>query len=175
MTIPSRARLATTASQRPFQDRGSPGAAGRGPSTAPRSGGQRVPSRPAVCQGVVDELALVVDETVSPSRTLLAHLDNCVTCRAELSRYRRLLCMLADLQSETELLPAGVLADFVGGLSRAAERRALRGLLLKRRGHWVIVGAVVLLTSFLAALLGLRRRRPGGRTRRPGESLSSGC
>ncbi len=135
-----------------------------------------MPSRAPVCREVVGELALVADKKSSPSRLLLAHLDECLSCQAELSHYRRLLRMLAELQSESARLPEGMLADLVGGITRAAERRAVRDLLTSRRGVYLfMVAAAVLAASTLVALFGTRSHRLGEGGGLPEESLSSGC
>ena len=135
-----------------------------------------MPNRASVCAEVVNELALVVDRKSSPSRLLLAHLDQCLSCQAELSHYRRLLKMLAELQHERDRLPEGMLADLVGGITRAAERRAIRDLLASRRGIYLFsIAGAVLVASTLIALFGSRSSRsdPHGGERE--ESMSSGC
>ena len=135
-----------------------------------------MPNQTSVCAEVVNELALVADKKSSPSRLLLAHLDQCLSCQAELSHYRRLLRMLAELQNESERLPEGMLANLVGGITRAAERRAIRDLLTSRRGIYLfLIAAAVLTASTLVALFGTRSYRPGPPERRPEESMSSGC
>lgn len=135
-----------------------------------------MPSHSLACQKVIEELALVVDETESPSRVLLAHLDHCDACQAELSHYRRLLRMLADLKSESERLPDGIIADLVGGFSVLAERRALRDLLVRRRGTYLIgLGVFVVTSSLLLAMLRSRSHHRSAGERRPKESMPSGC
>ncbi|HUY07801.1 MAG TPA: hypothetical protein VMU99_11145 [Acidimicrobiales bacterium] len=137
---------------------------------------KKVPSQATVCGVVENELALVVDRKSSPSRLLLTHLDECLSCQAALSRYRRLLRLLADLQNETERLPEGMLADLVGGITRAAERRAIRDLLTSRRGFYLFsIAAAVLVSSTLVALFGPRSFRSTPVEGRQEESLSSGC
>jgi len=135
-----------------------------------------VPNQRSVCAEVVNELALVVDKKSSPSRLLLAHLDQCLSCQAELSQYRRLLRMLSELQNESERLPEGMLANLVGGITRAAERRAIRDLLTSRRGIYLFsIAAAVLIVSTLIALFGSRSSRLSDRKGQPEESMSSGC
>ncbi len=135
-----------------------------------------MPNLAPVCAEVVNELALVADKGSSPSRLVLAHLDQCLSCQAELSHYRRLLRMLAELQNESERLPEGMLADLVSGITRAAERRAIRDLVTSRRGiYLVVLGAAVVVASALLALFGSRSRRSDPPGRRPEESMSSGC
>jgi len=135
-----------------------------------------VPNQRSVCAEVVNELALVVDKKSSPSRLLLAHLDECLSCQAELSQYRRLLKMLAELQNESERLPEGMLANLVGGITRAAERRAIRDLLTSRRGVYLFsIAAAVLVVSTLIALFGSRSSRLSPGKGQPEESMSSGC
>jgi len=135
-----------------------------------------VPNHVSVCAEVVNELALIVDKKSSPSRLLLAHLDQCLSCQAELSHYRRLLRMLAELQNESERLPDGMLANLVGEITRAAERRAIRDLLTSRRGIYLFsIAAAVLVTSMLIALFGSGSSRLSPREGQPEESMSSGC
>ena len=135
-----------------------------------------MPNQAPVCADVVNELALVVDRKSSPSRLLLAHLDQCLSCQAELSHYRRLLRMLAELQHESERLPEGMLATLVGGITRAAERRAVRDLVSSRRGILLFSIAIgVLVTSMLAALFGSRSSRLDPREDPAEESLPAGC
>ncbi|HVB00182.1 MAG TPA: hypothetical protein VNE42_02825 [Acidimicrobiales bacterium] len=135
-----------------------------------------MPNQRSVCAEVVNELALVVDKKSSPSRLLLAHLDQCLSCQAELSQYRRLLRMLSELQNESERLPEGMLANLVGGITRAAERRAIRDLLTSRRGIYLFsIAAAVLIVSTLIALFGSRSSRLSDRKGQPEESMSSGC
>ena len=129
-----------------------------------------------VCEEVADKLALVVDNSGSASRTLLAHLDECLSCQAELSRYRRLLRLLAELQNESERLPDGMLSSIVGQIARAAERRALRNLLANRRGQFVVgivAAAVSVFVTLLVRRSWARRLALGAKT--PGESASPGC
>lgn len=119
----------------------------------------------ALCGQVSNDLALAVDRTISPSRALLDHLEVCDACRADLYRYRRLLQMLADLRSESELLPDGVIADIVSTISRAAEHRALRDLLRRhRRGYVVGLFCVAAVVSTVLAFARGRSHRADAAT-----------
>lgn len=134
------------------------------------------PSPVRVCQEVAGELALIVDQQSSPSLAVLAHIDRCLSCQADLVHYRTLLRMLAELRNEADRLPAGVLADLVGNISRVAERRALQDLLLRRRSAYLVgIGIPIFIISVLLGLVRLKSRRSGTGHRRPEESGPSGC
>lgn len=135
-----------------------------------------VPSQVRACEEVAGQLALVVDQQSSPSRALLIHIDRCLSCQADLVHYRTLLRMLAELRDEADRLPAGVLADLLGNISRATERRALRDLLMHRRSAYLVgIGISIFVVSGLLGLVRIRSHRSGGGRRRPEESGSTGC
>ena len=118
-------------------------------------------SAPA-CERYAREFPAIAGEGESPSSSLACHLDSCPACRAELARYRGLLRMLSELRLESERLPSGLLSDVIEHLSRAAERRALRDILARRRSIFLLVlGVALVAVSVPLGLLRTRTRTSG--------------
>ena len=121
------------------------------------------------CATVAAALPGILDGRAPGDPTLVAHVETCLVCQAELARYRRLLRLLAQLRSERVALPDGLIAEILGAVEARAERQAIRSALAQRRvratlgfclGALAASGIVVL----ARARMGTRRhaRRPEG-------------
>jgi predicted anti-sigma-YlaC factor YlaD len=135
-----------------------------------------VRKRPLACQEMAGELALVVDHLDHPSLALEEHLAQCLSCQAELVRYRKLLRMLADLRLQVDDLPEGMLGSILTGLSRVTERRTMREILARRpRVYLFGLGSTIFLITVLVTILrgGRRHLRPHRRGAKG--STSSEC
>lgn len=101
--------------------------------------------------------------------SVISHVEHCLSCRAELARYRKLLRLLRSLSGEQIRTSEGMLADAVSGLSLAAERHAVRSTLSKRRIAYLAGLVASIVTVSLLAGLVLRRspRRGEAAAERP--------
>lgn len=91
---------------------------------------------------------------------MVGHVETCLRCQAELSRYRALLRMLDQLRVSEIDPPPGLLADLLGALEAAAKRRAVRSALTGRR---IAYGSGIAGTVGIAALVVLAARARAGR------------
>lgn len=84
------------------------------------------------CAEVAREIERQLDAGGEPRVELVAHIEQCLRCQAELARHRRLLRLLAELREEVVPLPEGLLAGVLAAVGEAAERRAMRAALGRR-------------------------------------------
>jgi len=95
------------------------------------------------CEQARTELPLVLEGDVTASRTLVAHVETCLGCQAELARYRRLVRLLHQLRTPEIEPPVGLVGEVLAVLEQAATRRVVRSLLTGRRAAYAgaLVGA----------------------------------
>jgi len=87
------------------------------------------------------------------------HIETCLRCQAELTRYRRMLRGLRELRTRFLEPAPGVLAQTLAALEEAGERSAARSIVTSRR--LAVAGASVALAAgaVSAVLLARSRRR----------------
>lgn len=116
----------------------------------------------ASCAEVAAGLPAVLDGTAVASPVLVAHVESCLACQAELARYRRLVGLMRQLRSAEVAVPPGIVGEVLTALEAAANRRAIRSVLTGRRvayGAAVVAGAGAGAGILLVALA----RRSGAR------------
>lgn len=116
------------------------------------------------CAEFAEALPEALDAPGVVSPLVTAHVESCLTCQAELARYRKLLRMLGQLRQDRIELAPGVLAEVLDSLGTAARRRAVRSALT---GHPVAYGGGLAAACLAAAgllVLGRLRgtRQPAG-------------
>jgi anti-sigma factor RsiW len=107
------------------------------------------------CQQATAELPRVLEDGLPASGPLVAHVESCLACQAELARYRRLVRLLHQLQAAEIEPPAGLVGEVLAALEQAANRRVVRSLLTGRRAAYA--GAVVGAGGATAGLVMLAR------------------
>lgn len=111
------------------------------------------------CDDVTRVLPETVDGSVPVDLTVQRHIESCLRCQAEVTRYRRMLRGLHDLRGQYVEPPPGLLDQTFAALDETAERRALRSLLSARRlaygGAAVAAGAA---TTTVVLIARSRRR-----------------
>ncbi len=107
------------------------------------------------CQQARAELPLVLEGEVAASGPLVAHVESCLGCQAELARYRRLVRLLHQLKTSEIEPPAGLIAGVLAVLEQAANRRVVRSLLTGRRAAYA--GALLAAGGTTAGLVVLAR------------------
>ena len=119
------------------------------------------------CDQVAEMLPEVVDGTGRAGSRVLAHVETCLRCQAELAQYRRLLRALRHLRTEVVEPAPGTLTGILAGLGAAGERGAARSLLAGRRAAYV--GGIAVATAaagaagaIVVANRGRRRMRLAG-------------
>ena len=85
------------------------------------------------CDSVAAALPEIVEGTAQADGRLLAHVESCLRCQAELVQYRKLLKALRQLRTEVLEPAPGLLAGILANLEEAGERRAIRSILTGRR------------------------------------------
>jgi hypothetical protein len=109
-----------------------------------------VRSEPVVrCEDVADLLPAIVDGSAHPDRRVVAHVEGCLRCQAELVQYRRLLRALHHLRTDVLEPAPGVLTGILTHLEQAGERGAVRSILSGRRGAYV--GGIAVATAAAGA------------------------
>ncbi len=99
-----------------------------------------------------------VDGGLAEDPAVARHVETCLACQVELARYRRLARLLGQLRHDREELPAGLLAEVLDSVGRAAERRAARRVHAGRR--FALAGGVAAAVAAGVAAASLARR-PG--------------
>lgn len=117
---------------------------------------------PLRCDDVAESLPSILDGGPSASPSVVAHVQTCLRCQAELARYRKLLRLLCQLRSYRVEPPAGVVTEALEALEQAASRRAIRFALTGRRVAYV--GALVAAPCAAGVALVMARGR-GARAR----------
>ena len=101
------------------------------------------------CDQVADVLPEVVDGTGKAGPRVLAHVETCLRCQAELAQYRKLLRALRHLRTEVIEPAPGTLTRILAGLGAAGERGAVRSLLVGRRAAYL--GGIAVATAAAGA------------------------
>ena len=109
------------------------------------------------CEEVALELPAILDRRLDASSATVSHVESCLRCQAELSQYRRMLRLLAQLRDEEVPLPAGALAEILANVRRLARRQAIRSALFHRRVAYA-TGLVAL--GSVAVVIGVAKARP---------------
>ena len=113
------------------------------------------------CDHVADRLPQIVDGVERAAPAVLAHVESCLRCQAELVQYRKLLKALHNLRTEVLEPAPGTLSGILAHLEAAGERGAIRSLLSGRRAAYV--GGLAVATAAAGAgaivLLGRGKRR----------------
>jgi anti-sigma factor RsiW len=117
----------------------------------------RKPWRPVelTCEQARAELPLVLEGDAPASGPLVAHVERCLGCQAELARYRRLVRLLHQLKTSDIEPPAGLVGEVLAVLEKAANRRVVRSLLTGRRAAYA--GALLGAGGAAAGLIALAR------------------
>jgi len=121
---------------------------------------------PLTCEQVREALPEVLDNGALPPGGLVAHVEYCLACQADLARYRKLLRLLAQLRpGEEVVVPAGIVADVLSAIESAASRSAVRSLLTGRRLAYAgaIAAAGAAGTGLVLLTLGRSRAGVAGR------------
>ena len=88
------------------------------------------------CDDVADLLPAILDGGPGASPEVVGHVEQCLRCQAELARYRKLLRLLRQLRTYRVEPPPGAVAEVVGAIELAAQRRAIRSALTGRRAAY---------------------------------------
>jgi anti-sigma factor RsiW len=108
------------------------------------------------CADVAREIERQLDTGGEPRAELVAHIERCLRCQAELARHRKLLRLLAQLRDEVVPLPEGLLAGVLAAVGEAAERQAIRGALSR---HSVAYAGGVGAALVVLVVVGIARKR----------------
>lgn len=103
------------------------------------------------------QLPRILDDGLPASAQLVAHVETCLVCQAELARYRRLVRLLRQLAVAEVEPPPSVVADVLSVVGSAAQRRMVRFALAGR--SLAYAGAVVAAAGAAAGLFALARAR----------------
>ncbi len=101
------------------------------------------------CEEVANVLPEVVDGSGKASQRVLAHVETCLRCQAELAQYRKLLRALRHLRTEVLEPAPGTVAGILAGLGAAGEKGAARSLLVGRRAAYM--GGIAVATAAAGA------------------------
>lgn len=106
-----------------------------------------------LCLQIAQLLPGIVDQDVPTA--VVRHLDTCLRCRAEASRYRKIARELEKLQHQLSEVPIDLVAPVLDALEEATARRSK----LKIAALGIGVGGVVVAVGTLAGIaLRLRHR-----------------
>ena len=113
------------------------------------------------CDQIADRLPQIVDGAERAAPAVLAHVDTCLRCQAELVQYRRLLKALRQLRTEILEPAPGTLTAILASLEAVGERGAMRSLLAGRRAAYLggIAAATAAAGAAGAIVLANRGRR----------------
>lgn len=117
-----------------------------------------------VCARVIPKLAGAVDGSETLDAQEQAHVESCLSCQAELVRYRRLLRALHDLRT-TIIHPApGLLAGILDNIGERGEQRAIHSLVTGKRIAYTGGIAIATVAGVTGALLLAGRARGKSRS-----------
>jgi len=108
-----------------------------------------MPSDLINCDDVAGTLSEIVDGSGHADRAVLAHVESCLRCQAELVQYRKLLRALHNLRTEVLEPAPGTLSGILANLEAAGERGAIRSLLTGRRAAYL--GGIAVATAAAGA------------------------
>ncbi len=111
-----------------------------------------------------EEVALLIPATLDDEgpvgMPVLAHVESCLRCQAELARYRRMLRGLQLLRTQFLEPAPGLLGLTLAAIGDASEQHAIRSLLNKRRLAYVgAIGGAVAAAGAAAAVVAVHRSR----------------
>lgn len=112
------------------------------------------------CDEIAARLPAIMAGGAPADGEVVAHVETCLRCHAELARYRKLLRMLGQLRSQAVDPPPGLLAEVIEALDAAARRRVVRSLLTGRRIAYASGVGAALTAATLVLLLRERVSRP---------------
>ena len=101
------------------------------------------------CEQVAERLPEIVERGGQGGPQVLAHVDSCLRCQAELAQYRKLLRALRQLRTEVLQPAPGTLTGILAYVEAAGERGAMRSLLAGRRGAYL--GGIAVATAAAGA------------------------
>ena len=99
------------------------------------------------CAEVTRRLPEILDGIAPADAEVVAHVEECLLCRAELARYRKMLRLLAQLRVERPAMPDGLLEGVLASIEVAAERQVIRSALAR---HGVAYAAGLVLSAAVA-------------------------
>jgi hypothetical protein len=109
------------------------------------------------CAEVALALPSILDGGSSADEIVVEHVGECLRCQSELAKYRKLLRLLNQLRAARVEPPPGAVADVLGALEEAAQRRVIRSALSGRR--LVYAGALAAPAAAILAVTVARRGR----------------
>ena len=101
------------------------------------------------CDRIAEVLPEVVDGSGRAGPQVLAHVESCLRCQAELVQYRKLLKALRQLRTEVLEPAPGTMAGVLAYVEAAGERGAMRSLLTGRRAAYL--GGIAVATAAAGA------------------------
>ena len=101
------------------------------------------------CEEIAEVLPQVVDGTGRAGAHVLAHVESCLRCQAELVQYRKLLKALRQLRTEVLEPAPGTMTGILAYVEAAGERGAMRSLLTGRRAAYL--GGIAVATAAAGA------------------------
>lgn len=107
------------------------------------------------CAEVADQLPRILDDGLPASAPLVAHVESCLACQAELARYRKLIRLLHQLAASDVEPPPGLVAEVLEVVGTAAKRSMVRSVLTGR--SLAYAGAVVAAAGAATGLVALAR------------------
>jgi hypothetical protein len=116
---------------------------------------------PTQCEEIAVLLPEAVDAAEPVALPTRRHIESCLRCQAEVSRYRRMLRGLQLLRTQYLEPTPGLLTQTLAAIGEASERRAIRSILTGRRVAYAgaIAGAVAAAGATTAAVLVARAKR----------------
>jgi hypothetical protein len=108
------------------------------------------------CAEAASALQSILEGGERPRRPVVEHVEYCLSCQAELARYRKVLRLMQQLRASDVVVPTGIVGDVLSALEEAAGRRAVVAFLTGRR---IAYGAAVVAAAGAGAALVLVARR----------------
>ena len=103
------------------------------------------------CEQVAEILPEIVEGSGRPTAQVLAHVEACLRCQAELAQYRKLLRALRHLRAEVLDPMPGTVASILAYMEAAGERGAMRSILAGRRAAYL--GGIAVATAGAAGAI----------------------
>lgn len=85
------------------------------------------------CSEIALVLPSILDGGSPADESVVEHVSECLRCQCELAKYRKLLRLLNQLRAVDVEPPPGAVADVLGAIEQAAQRRVVRSVLTRRR------------------------------------------
>jgi hypothetical protein len=118
-----------------------------------------MPSERVICDSVSELLPQLMDTKQEADGRVLAHVDGCLRCQAEMVQYRKLLRALHQLRTEVIEPSPGLIADVLAHVAAAGERRAVRSLLTGRNAAYAGGIAAATAATAVGAMIFANRAR----------------